>query len=114
MRISKKLFCLLIIVLSAVACSDANLSKGDYEASVEYSIVDGVIILEEPERQAGQQSMLEFRAEPLDTVRVGFVGLGMRGPGAVERFTYIDGVRQIFGARRALADISRQSGYATC
>lgn len=92
MRISKKLLCLLIIVLSAVACSDANLSKGDYEASVEYSIVDGVIILEEPERQAGQQSMLEFRAEPLDTVRVGFVGLGMRGPGAVERFTYIDGV----------------------
>ncbi|MDE7129594.1 MAG: Gfo/Idh/MocA family oxidoreductase, partial [Alistipes sp.] len=38
--------------------------------------------------------------EPLDTVRVGFIGLGMRGPGAVERFTWIDGV-----SIRALCDL---------
>ena len=64
-----------------------------YQASVDYDIVDGVIILDEPERKEGQQSVLELRCAPLDTVRVGFVGLGMRGPGAVERFTYIDGVK---------------------
>jgi len=29
----------------------------------------------------------------LDTVRVGFIGLGMRGPGAVERFTHIPGTK---------------------
>ena len=63
-----------------------------FEASVSYDIADGIIILDEPRRAEGQQSMLEFRAEPLDTVRVGFVGLGMRGPGAVERFTHIEGV----------------------
>ena len=28
-------------------------------------------------------------------VRVGFVGLGMRGPGAVERFTYIPGTQVV-------------------
>ena len=28
----------------------------------------------------------------METVRVGFIGLGMRGPGAVERFTHLDGV----------------------
>ena len=28
----------------------------------------------------------------METVRVGFIGLGMRGPGAVERFTWLDGV----------------------
>jgi len=30
--------------------------------------------------------------EPLEVVRVGFIGLGMRGPGAVSRFTHIPGV----------------------
>lgn len=63
-----------------------------FKASVKYSIEDGVIILSEPERSANQQSMIEFRCAPLDVVRVGFVGLGMRGPGAVERFTHIEGV----------------------
>ena len=28
----------------------------------------------------------------MEVVRVGFVGLGMRGPGAVKRFTHIPGV----------------------
>ena len=79
-----------VIAVALLAGCDAR--DNLFVASVEYSIEDGVIILDEPERIAGQQSMLEFRSEPLDTVRVGFVGLGMRGPGAVERFTYIEGV----------------------
>ena len=37
--------------------------------------------------------MLEFAAAPIDTVRIGFIGLGMRGPSAVERFTHIPGTR---------------------
>ena len=35
-------------------------------------------------------SVLNLSRAPLDAVRVGFIGLGMRGPGAVERFTYIE------------------------
>ncbi len=69
-----------------------NEQKPLFEASVAYTIEDGVIVLDEPKRSSEQRSMIEFRCAPLDTVRVGFVGLGMRGPGAVERFTYIDGV----------------------
>lgn len=45
-----------------------------------------------PERPAGQTDLVGFRCDPIETVRVGFIGLGMRGPGAVERFTYIPGV----------------------
>ena len=45
-----------------------------------------------PERPAGQTDVIGLRCAPLDTVRVGFIGLGMRGPGAVERFTHLDGV----------------------
>lgn len=57
-----------------------------------YSVRDGVIVFDEPAREPGQQSVLGLRCAPIDTVRVGFVGLGMRGPGAVERFTHLDGV----------------------
>lgn len=88
---SIKIFTLLVLSIATLAsCND---SKSElYEASVNYSINDGVITLDEPMRAKGQHSVLELRTAPMDTVRVGFVGLGMRGPGAVERFTYIDGV----------------------
>lgn len=87
MRLFGVLF--LLAVCSMTGCK----SEKFYEASVDYKVVDGVIVLDEPERTEGQQSVLELRCAPLDTVRVGFVGLGMRGPSAVERFVYIDGAK---------------------
>jgi predicted dehydrogenase len=36
--------------------------------------------------------MSGFAAPKLDKVRIGIVGLGMRGPGAVERMSYIEGI----------------------
>ena len=51
-----------------------------------------MIVFDEPARAEGQQSMLAFAAEPIPVVRVGFIGLGMRGPGAVTRFTHLEGV----------------------
>ena len=77
-------------------------------------IVDNTIVFDVPERAEGQKSVLGLRTEPLDTVRVGFIGLGMRGPGAVKRFTYLDGVEikalcdllpdRVAKARKILAD----------
>jgi len=37
-------------------------------------------------------NMCGYAAPKIDRVRVGFVGLGMRGPGAVERMSHIEGV----------------------
>lgn len=37
-------------------------------------------------------NMCGYAAPKLDKVRIGFVGLGNRGPGAVERMSYIEGV----------------------
>ncbi len=37
-------------------------------------------------------NMSGFGASPLGKVRIGFIGLGMRGPGAVERMAHIEGV----------------------
>ena len=44
-----------------------------------------------PQRLAGQRDVLQLSVAPIPTVRVGFIGLGMRGPGAVERFAQIEG-----------------------
>lgn len=39
------------------------------------------------------KDVVGLTAPKLDVVRVGFIGLGMRGPGAVERFTHIPGTQ---------------------
>ena len=51
-----------------------------------------VIKTDVPVRPKGQKDVLALRHKPMKVVRVGFIGLGMRGPGAVERFTHLDGV----------------------
>ncbi len=44
------------------------------------------------ERPQGQQNVLRLQCEPLERVRIGFVGLGVRAKRAVERMMHIDGV----------------------
>ena len=53
----------------------------------------GTLVIDVPERPAGQTHVIGLTAPKLKVVRVGFVGLGMRGVGAVERFTHIPGVQ---------------------
>ena len=53
-----------------------------------------------PARASGQKDVLGLTTPKMDTVRVGFIGLGMRGPGAVRRFTHIPGTKIV-----ALCDI---------
>ncbi|MRJ08105.1 gfo/Idh/MocA family oxidoreductase [Ornithobacterium rhinotracheale] len=60
------------------------------------------IVLPVPKRAPGQTDVINLVTPKLETVRVGFVGLGMRGPGAVERFTHIPGTEII-----ALCDIEK-------
>ena len=57
-----------------------------------YTIQDGTIVTEVPVRPAGQQSALGLTVDKIPVVRVAFVGLGMRGPDAVERWTHIPGI----------------------
>ena len=45
-----------------------------------------------PARPAGQKDVLRLATAPLPTVRVAFIGLGMRGPGHVESLINIPGV----------------------
>lgn len=53
-----------------------------------------------PPRPAGQKDVLSLATAPIPNVRVAFIGLGMRGPGAVNRMTHIPGVEVV-----ALCDV---------
>jgi predicted dehydrogenase len=56
-----------------------------------------------PPRPAGQKDVLKLTADPIPVVRVAFIGLGMRGPGAVNRMAQIDGVEIV-----ALCDLRQE------
>ena len=72
-----------------------------------YSIQDGTIVTQVPERPAGQESALGLTVPKMPVVRVAFVGLGMRGPDAVERWTHIPGIEV-----KALCDHERDRAEA--
>lgn len=67
----------------------------------------GTIVTRTPERAPGQQPVLGLTVPAIKTVRVAFVGLGMRGPGAVNRFAHIPGVQIV-----ALCDYERERAEA--
>ena len=52
---------------------------------------DRTIKTKVPARPAGAASMLGFAAEAIDTVHIGFIGLGMRGSGAITRYLAMPG-----------------------
>ena len=97
---NKKIITLLILVgLFMTALTASAQVAFDWP----YKTVDGTIVTQVPERPAGQQPALGLTAPKLKVVRVGFVGLGMRGPDAVRRFTHINGTQVM-----ALCDHERE------
>lgn len=77
---------IIALVLAAIAVLPFN-AWGQFNWP--YTIQDGTIVTEVPQRPAGQRSALGMTVEKIPVVRVAFVGLGMRGPDAVERWTHI-------------------------
>ena len=58
----------------------------------------------EPPRPDGQSDVIELRCDPIDTVRVAFIGVGSRGKGAVRRYTFLEGVKIV-----ALCDVVQEN-----
>ncbi len=90
-----KIFNILLLGIALCSCTTNCPSR---QATAGQAV--SPIMLPTPERPAGQEDVIGLTAPKLDTVRVGFIGLGMRGPGAVERFTHLEGVKIV-----ALCDI---------
>lgn len=55
-----------------------------------------------PPRPAGQTDVVGLTCEPIETVRIGFIGLGARGTEAIRRFTYQKGIQV-----KALCDLNQ-------
>ena len=88
----KKYFFFAVLPLLCLASCK---SQKSVSASVPARVEDGIIVLETPAREPGQESALGMACDPIDTVRVGFVGIGGRGTAAVQRFTFLDNVKVV-------------------
>lgn len=81
------IFTAIAVGIIATACT------AKVECSVPARFEGGTIVLDTPDREAGQQSALKMACEPIDTVRIGFIGIGGRGGGALWRYANMDGTR---------------------
>ena len=81
------------IIAVLLSCFTVMSAAQSLSPSTKWHWEKGTIVVDTPQRPAGQTNVLGLTAPKLQTVRVAFVGLGMRGPGAVERFTFIPGVQ---------------------
>jgi hypothetical protein len=84
-------FMALLLTFTIQSCSNDNKNNVQYGAQ-EFFVT--------PERPAGQNDVLELKNEPLETVNMAIIGLGMRGSGAVHRYTYIEDASVV-----AIADV---------
>ncbi|MBP3786434.1 MAG: Gfo/Idh/MocA family oxidoreductase [Bacteroidaceae bacterium] len=98
---------LSMVFAAVVALSWQPAQAQSLSPSTKWHWEKGTIVVDTPQRPAGQKSVLGLTTEKMPVVRVAFVGLGMRGPGAVERFTYIPGTQIValcdYEAKRAEA-----------
>ena len=87
MKAIKRVATLLLATLFSLGTINAQEKTKGKQPKKSYLIETAI-----PKRPAGQKDVLGLRLAPMPVVRVGFIGLGMRGPSAVERFTHLDGV----------------------
>ena len=99
-----KLKNLLFVALTAIS---VGVGAQSLSPSTKWHWDKGTIVVETPERPAGREHVLGLTAPKMKTVRVAFVGLGMRGPGAVKRFCHIPGVEIV-----ALCDYVKERAEA--
>ena len=83
-KILLSLFLLLGGFVHAQAQSLSSHTKWHWEGNT--------IVTDTPQRPQGQKNAIGMACKKIPVVRIGFVGLGMRGHAAVSRFTHINGV----------------------
>ena len=95
-------------VVAVVAFMGVEAAAQSLSKSTTWHWEGGTIVVDCPERPEGQEHVVGLAVEPIETLRVGFVGLGMRGPWAVMRFAHIPGVEVV-----ALCDYERERADAS-
>jgi len=76
---------ILSILFGSVACT----TTPDHQAD---NVLSAQELFPEPPRPEGQTDVIELRCDPIETVRIAFIGVGSRGTGAVRRYTFLEDV----------------------
>ena len=94
----------LVLAFSAMLAMGVQTSNAQsLSPSTTWHWDKGTIVVDTPQRPAGQKDVIGLKADKMQSVRVAFVGLGMRGPWAVNRFTHIPGIEIV-----ALCDYEKE------
>lgn len=88
-----KLFSLAFAAMLSLGFQSANAQS--LSPTTKWHWNKGKIVIETPQRPEGQKDVLGLTLPKKKVVRIGLVGLGMRGPGAVENFSLIPGVQVV-------------------
>lgn len=88
-----KLFSLAFAAMLSLGFQSANAQS--LSPTTKWHWNKGKIVIETPQRPEGQKDVLGLALPKKKVVRIGLVGLGMRGPGAVENFCLIPGVQVV-------------------
>lgn len=88
-----KLFSLAFAAMLSLGFQSANAQS--LSPTTKWHWNKGKIVVETPQRPEGQKDVLGLALPKKKVVRIGLVGLGMRGPGAVENFSLIPGVQVV-------------------
>lgn len=91
----RKITSVLLVVLTFFLFSCENSSNQENDV-----LFKAQELFPEPPRPSGQKDVIELACEPIDTVRIGIIGLGRRGSSAPIRLTKIENVEI-----KALCDI---------
>ncbi len=87
------LFFTILSIFSLFSCTfseRSNIHISSRDTSWKWE--NGIIVTESPLPPTDQNDVLQLQTEKLDVVRIGFVGLGTRGRGAINRYVQIPGV----------------------
>lgn len=84
----KTLFKMLFSAMLFISCTLVSCESNKKTATNAFK----PLIVKVPERPSNQKDVLSLTVPKIELVRVGFIGLGSRGPAAVRRFTHIPGV----------------------
>ena len=88
-----KLFSLAFAAMLSLGFQTANAQS--LSPTTKWHWNKGKIVIETPQRPEGQKDVLGLALPKKKVVRIGLVGLGMRGPGAVENFSLIPSVQVV-------------------
>jgi len=84
----RKIYPMLISILLCFSSFNSNAQQ-----KTKTKTTSKTIKVPTPQRPKGQTDVLNLTTPKMDTVRVGIIGLGMRGYSAVERYMHIPGAK---------------------